>query len=109
MHEQFLKAVSEGRKIPIEEMRKIGDGRVFTGEQALGVKLVDQLGNLQDAIDLAAQTVGIKGEPKVIKVEKKKPGFLDLLSGDEKLENRLSAWFATARISKAYFLSDLST
>ena len=78
-HGQFIRAVAEGRKIPLEEVRKIADGRVFTGEQALGLKLVDKLGTLQDAIEEAGRLAGIEGEPQVIHPPKKKKRFLDLL------------------------------
>jgi protease-4 len=77
VHEQFIKAVVEGRNLPEEEIREISDGRVFTGEQAQALGLVDKLGNLQDAIDLAATMVGIEGEPKVIYPSTKRRRFLD--------------------------------
>jgi protease IV len=78
-HAQFVKAVAEGRKLPEEEVRKIADGRVFTGEQALSLKLVDKLGTLQDAIEEAGKLAGIKGEPQVIRPERKKKLLLDML------------------------------
>ncbi len=72
VHEQFIKAVSEGRKMRVEDVRNIADGRVFTGQQALKAGLVDELGNIEDAIKDAAKLAGIKGEPQVIS---KKEGF----------------------------------
>lgn len=93
MHEQFLKAVAEGRKLDLEEVRKIGTGQVYTGEMALNLKLIDQYGNLQDAIDLAAKEAGIQGEPELIKPEKKKPLWVDIFLGrdiEEKVEAMLS-------------------
>ncbi len=81
MHQQFRLALSEGRKIPMDEVEKIADGRVYTGEQALALKLVDQLGDLQDAILVAKDLAGIVGEPKLIKPEKPHHWF-DLLGGD---------------------------
>lgn len=89
MHLQFLKAVSEGRKIPLEEMKKIGNGKVFTGEQALEIKLVDQLGNLEDAIEVAKNLAGIKGEPKIIKPEKSKSLLKAVLLGEEEETRQL--------------------
>ncbi len=86
MHEQFLKAVAEGRKIDLEEVRKIGTGRVYTGQQALELKLIDQFGTLQDAIDVAAKEAGIKGEPELIKPTKPKSLWLDVLLGGESEE-----------------------
>lgn len=80
-HEQFVRAVAEGRKLPIDEVRKIADGRVLSGEQAKEVKLVDKLGNLQDAIEEAGRLAGISGEPAVLLPPKKKVNYLELLAG----------------------------
>lgn len=80
-HEQFVRAVAEGRKLPIEDVRLIADGRVLSGEQAKAVKLVDKLGNLQDALDEAGRLAGISGEPALILPPKKKVNYLDLLAG----------------------------
>jgi protease IV len=78
-HGQFVKAVAEGRKLPVEEVRQIADGRIFTGEQALALKLVDRLGTLQDAVEEAGKLAGIKGEPQVIRPARKKKLLLDML------------------------------
>jgi len=80
-HEQFVRAVAEGRKLPIEEVRQLADGRILSGEQAKAVKLVDKLGNLQDAVEEAGRLAGITGEPEVILPPKKKVNYLDLLIG----------------------------
>jgi protease IV len=71
VHEQFIKAVAEGRKMLIEDVKRIADGRVFTGEQALKAGLVDEIGNLEDAIKAAAKLAGIKGEPSVVSKEER--------------------------------------
>jgi protease IV len=71
VHEQFIKAVAEGRKMLIEDVKRIADGRVFTGEQALKAGLVDEIGNLEDAIKAAAKLTGIKGEPAVVSKEER--------------------------------------
>jgi protease-4 len=81
-HGQFVKAVAEGRKLPVEEVRQIADGRIFTGEQALALKLIDRLGTLQDAVEEAAKLAGIKGEPQVIRPARKKKLLLDMLVGE---------------------------
>lgn len=78
-HSQFVRAVAEGRGLPVENVRRIADGRIFTGEQALGLKLIDKIGTLQDAVDEAGRLGGIKGEPQVIRPVKKKNLLLDLL------------------------------
>jgi protease-4 len=66
VHGQFVQAVAKGRHLPEEKVRELADGRVYSGEQAKALGLVDVLGNLQDAVDLAAKRVGIKGKPQVI-------------------------------------------
>jgi protease-4 len=79
VHEQFIQAVAEGRKLPPEKVRNLADGRIFSGDQAKKLGLVDELGNLQDTIAMAAKMAGIKGEPEVIYPEKKRFSLLDLL------------------------------
>ncbi len=78
-HQQFVRAVAEGRKLPIEDVRKIADGRILSGEQAKEHKLVDRLGTLQDAIEEAGRLAGISGEPELLLPPKKKINYLDLL------------------------------
>lgn len=80
VHEQFIKAISQSRKIPMEDVRKIADGRIFSGSQGIKIGLVDELGDLEYAINLAAKMAGIKGEPEVVSKKSRSP-FLDLLSG----------------------------
>lgn len=80
VHEQFIKAVSDGRRIPIEDVRKIADGRIFSGNQAAKIGLVDELGDLEYAIKVAAKMAGIKGEPEVVRKKEKSP-LLELLNG----------------------------
>ena len=71
VHQQFIEAVAKGRKLDREKVVQIADGRIFTGEQAKQIGLVDEMGNLQDAIDTAAKMVGIAGKPNVIYPRKK--------------------------------------
>lgn len=78
-HRQFVRAVAEGRRLPVDQVAAIADGRIFSGEQALALKLVDRLGTLQDAIEEAARLGGIKGEPELIRPPKKRSPVLDLL------------------------------
>ena len=78
-HSQFVKAVADGRKLPLGHVSAIADGRIFTGEQAVAVKLVDRLGTLQDAIEEAGRLGGIKGEPQLIRPPKKKKLLMDML------------------------------
>jgi len=78
-HAQFIRAVAEGRKLPLEQVRQLADGRIFSGEQAMELKLVDRLGTMQDAVEEAARLGGISGEPHLIKPPKKKRLLLDML------------------------------
>jgi protease-4 len=84
LHRQFIGAVAEGRKgkLTRSEVERLADGRVFTGEEAMQLKLVDQLGTLQDAIALAGRRGGIAGDPRVIYPRPERPGLLDVLAGD---------------------------
>ncbi|MDE3036024.1 MAG: signal peptide peptidase SppA, partial [Nitrospirota bacterium] len=66
VHSQFIEAVAEGRSLDVREVRTLADGRVFTGRQAKAAKLVDELGDLDDAIKVAAEMAGIEGEPHVV-------------------------------------------
>jgi protease-4 len=78
-HAQFVRAVAEGRKLPVEQVRRIADGRIFSGEQALSLKLIDRIGTLQDAVEEAGRLAGIEGEPELIRPPKKKKPMLDML------------------------------
>ncbi|MGE5751885.1 MAG: signal peptide peptidase SppA [Nitrospirota bacterium] len=87
VHNQFIKAVAEGRNLPEADVRAIADGRIFTGQQALALKLVDQMGDLADSIRLAGSLAGIKGKPKVVEKKKKIPFF-------EYLKEESATWVA---------------
>jgi len=76
---QFVNAVAAGRNLNREDVLRIADGRIFTGEQAKGLGLVDVLGNLEDAISDAGKLGKISGEPKVVTSPKKKISLLELL------------------------------
>lgn len=84
VHDQFITAVAEGRKMPYEDVKQIADGRIFTGEQALKVGLVDKLGNIEDAVQVAADLSGIKGEPVLIS-KKERFSLIDLIRGPKEL------------------------
>jgi protease-4 len=65
VHGQFVAAVAKGRGMDEAQVRKLADGRVYSGAQAKELGLIDQFGTLEDAIDLAARRVGIEGQPAV--------------------------------------------
>jgi protease-4 len=84
VHSQFIGAVAEGRKMERESVAKIADGRIFSGEQAKSLGLVDAIGNLEDAVADAGKLAKIEGEPRVITPPKKKLSILELLKEEAK-------------------------
>ena len=95
VHEQFIKAVSEGRKLHIDDVRSIADGRIFTGEQALKAGLVDELGNLEDAVKAAGKLSGIKGEPEIV-TRKERFSVTNLLRGS--MPKELTELFPSVKV-----------
>ena len=82
MHAQFIQAVADGRKMKFDDVKAIADGKVWTGQQALPMKLIDQVGDFEAAVADTAKSVGIKGEPSLVRPEKDRKTLLDLLFGD---------------------------
>ena len=99
VHEQFIRAVAEGRKMKVEELRKIADGRIFTGEQAKTYGLVDELGTLEDAIKIAADLAGMKEEPEVVS-KKDKLSVFDILRNT--FPKEIADIFPTVKIKYLY-------
>lgn len=95
VHDQFIKAVAEGRKMLPDDVRKLADGRVFTGRQAQKIGLIDELGNIEDAIKAAARLSGIKGEPYV-ETKKEKFSVFDLIRG--RMPSELTDIFPSMKI-----------
>jgi protease IV len=81
VHEQFMSVVARERHMDVEDLRGLADGRVYTGEQAVQLGLVDTIGTYQDALDIAARIAGIKGQPAVI-IERKRQGVFDSMFGE---------------------------
>jgi len=82
VHTQFIAAVAKGRNLKPDEVRPLADGRIFSGEQAKALRLVDELGGLRDAVRLAAERAGITGEPHMVEIEKAQPPWWwQLVSG----------------------------
>jgi protease-4 len=71
VHDQFIEAVAEGRALDVKDVRPLADGRIFTGRQAVDAQLVDELGDLDDAVRIAADMVGIEGEPSLVEPKKR--------------------------------------
>lgn len=109
LHGQFVGAVAEARegKITEAELRGVADGRVFTGAEAKRLKLVDEIGTLQDAVLLAARRSGLDGEPETVWPREKDPSLIELLAGGESaraLASRVlgSGWTGTHFLYRWY-------
>ena len=90
-HDQFINAVAIGRNLPVDAVRKLADGRIFTGNQALELSLIDTIGTFEDAIAIAGKIGGIKGKPKMVEVMKKRKSIFDLLYNEfrQKMRSRI--------------------
>jgi protease-4 len=82
MYLQFVRAVAEGRHAKVEDIKAIANGKVWTGEEALSMHLIDQIGDFQAVVDDTAKSVGIKGEPVLVHPELERKTVMDLLFGD---------------------------
>lgn len=82
VHQQFIDAVAASRHLSVEKVKGLADGRVFTGMQAQKLGLLDKLGNLTDAAELAAKLAGIPtGKPNLIYPKDKNFNLLQYLTG----------------------------
>jgi protease-4 len=104
VHEQFIVDVARGRQMLAHKVREVADGRVFTGEVAKNLGLVDQLGNLPDAIELAGRLGGIKGKIDAVYLPKEKMSILSLLLGNDP-EEILESWLGAASAVPAYLFT----
>lgn len=80
IYDQFIHTVSEGRRMELDRVKPLADGRVFTGRQAKDLGLVDELGNLRDAVRLAGRLAGLGPEPRVTELGPR-GWWPDLLAG----------------------------
>ena len=78
VHHQFIQAVADGRSLEVSDVEPLADGRIYTGRQAKDARLVDELGDLDDAIHIAADIAGMEGEPKVVE-PRKRFSFRDII------------------------------
>ncbi len=79
-YNQFVEVVSRERGLPIEDVIELADGRIFTGNQARDLGLVDVIGNFEDAIQIAAEMGGIEGKPKTVKERVRRVSWWELLT-----------------------------
>jgi protease-4 len=81
IYDQFVRTIAENRKLPLQKIFELADGRVFSGRQAKDLGLVDDLGGLQDAVLLAGKLSGLEGIPEIVHGMKKKTTLLKYLMG----------------------------
>jgi protease-4 len=82
---QFVEAVAQGRNISVEQVQAVADGRILSGAQSKELGLVDQLGNFEDAVDLAKRMAGIKGDVTLVYPKRTRGSLWDLLLHDASL------------------------
>src|ERR1700691_6086643 len=82
MFGQFVQAVADGRGMKFDDVKAIANGKVWTGKEALSMKLIDNVGDFEAVVNDTAQSVGISGEPTLVHPEKDRRTVLDLLLGD---------------------------
>jgi protease-4 len=91
IYDTFTKHVSEGRNIPVATVDSIGQGRVWTGTDALALGLIDELGGMERAVELAAEKAGLEIY-RIVEYPKRKDPFqqlIDDISGKEETEARI--------------------
>lgn len=93
INRQFIKAVSQSRKLPLAKVTSLADGRVFSGAEAKSLGLVDELGSFQRAVDYLAGKVGIKGEPVLVYPSSRFPRWRDFLENQNSSSSRLRLKF----------------
>lgn len=80
LHQQFVAAIAEGRQLDLAKVQDLADGRIYTGQDAKDLGLVDRIGNLEDAIEWAGRLAGIEGKIVAVYPPEKKISILRLLS-----------------------------
>lgn len=92
VHDRFVIQVMESRNMSRSEVDSIADGRVYTGAEAMRIGLVDEMGDLQQAIDVAADLGGVEGEPNIMYMNK--PSLARLIFGweNEDVAELVSYW-----------------
>lgn len=77
---QFVEDVAKGRGMEVAKVKQLANGSVFSGRQALGLGLVDKIGTFTDAVTVAAELAGIKGEPRLIYEKKERLPWFDYVA-----------------------------
>jgi protease-4 len=98
VYDQFIGAVAQGRGIDREAVRALAEGRVYSGRQAQKLRMVDELGGLEEAIEAAGKLAGLPAKPKVV-YPRRRSWLRELLRGELGLDRvtRVLPVFATLR------------
>ena len=81
IYDQFVRTIALNRKLPLQRIFELADGRIFSGRHAMDLGLVDELGGLQDAVLLAGKLSGMEGSPEIVHGMKKKTTLFKYLLG----------------------------
>jgi protease-4 len=106
VHTQFIDDVSMARRISRDSLLPLADGRVFTGRQAIKVKLVDTLGSFEDAVAYLKEYLGISDKSPLVE-KKTREGFLKRLLYEE-LFDKIPLLKRATSPGGSYFLYDMS-
>ena len=91
-YDQFVKTVAEGRNLDVETVKTFADGRIFTGEQALELGVVDRLGTEEDARRWAAELAGLDPEKaETYTIEEPKPFINRFIPGRSQTKSRIGS------------------
>jgi protease-4 len=90
IHNQFIADIARNRKMPLEKVKKLADGSVYTGQTAKELGLVDAMGNFEDAVEKAGRLGGIKGKVETVFPEKRRFSLLGLILGQDVQESLAS-------------------
>ena len=104
VYDQFVHVVADARRMDVEAVKKIADGRVMTGRQAYQLGLVDRLGGFKDAVTLAGRLAGISGEPTVVKKRKRVTTLWDILDNLRGMASTMASRVTRETVSLEYML-----
>lgn len=99
---QFVDDIAKARKMDVENVRELADGRVFTGRQAKDLKLIDEIGSMADAVDWVAGKAAIDGEPSLVYPPKNSTLMEELVGGGVRSLVRETRESATPLIEYRY-------
>lgn len=110
-YQRFIGLVAKARRLPVAEVDRIAQGRVWAGREAKGLKLVDTIGGLDAAVAAAARRAGIKGDVRVIDIEKPEPAWAKALKSFGASETEQQArdpWAQLMRASRQRLMGSIA-